>query len=175
MKALPTFTPALALRFLRQTKDAEVRPTQAGNRLCRRITKRLEGLPGLSIFDQLDCSLEPDRVILTGQVVRTQLRSDAELEARRLAGSRRVENRIELLPATPYDERIRLNVAAAVLTHPVLKKYAKGHRTHFRILVKDGAVTLAGKVSSAGDRVVAALCAAGAAGTSIQNELVVTS
>jgi osmotically-inducible protein OsmY len=173
MKALPTFTPALVLRLMRQPEERGSGKTTGAGRLNRQIVRRMENLPGLTVFDKLDCSLEDDRVVLSGQVVQPQLRKEAELIATRLAGDRPVDNRIELLPASGFDERIRLSVAASVLSHPVLRKYGRGQSPPVRILVKDGIVTLAGQVASETDRLLASVCATGVSGVEVRNALTI--
>jgi hyperosmotically inducible periplasmic protein len=144
----------------------------SADRLSREIRKELLTMPFLTIFDNLSYAVEGDTVYLMGQVIRPTLRSTAENRVKMLEGVTKVVNKIEILPLSPYDDRIRLAVARAVYSQSALNRYALGANPSIRIVVKNGNVTLEGVVNNELERTVANLSANGVAGVfSVTNNL----
>lgn len=73
-------------------------------------------------------------------------------------------NQVEVLPLSPYDDRIRLAVLRAVYGYPALQRYALGAQPSIRIIVKNGEVTLEGVAANEGDKNIINLRANGVAG-----------
>jgi osmotically-inducible protein OsmY len=130
-------------------------------------------LSDFGAFDWLSFQLEADSgtVILTGFASGATLSSAAEQSVLLVEGVRSVENRIERLPTSTTDDRIRLRAYGAIYTHPSLQRYvpaggsaAGGNRGTGRlaqdgvtavpgphpvhIIVKDGNVILLGVVDT---------------------------
>ena len=138
------------------------------------VRHELVMLPFLSVFDNLSYRVNNGVVELYGEVVRPSLKSDAEKAVNRLEGVVRVENRIEVLPLSPFDDRIRLATARAIYGFSTLNRYGLGTQPSIRIVVKNGNVTLAGVVNSEMDRNVANIRANSVAGVfSVKNDLAV--
>ncbi len=141
--------------------------------LENRIRHELVMLPFLSIYD--DVSFQVDNlgnVILSGSVIRPTLKTDSERVIQKIEGVAHVDNRIEVLPLSPFDNQIRASVARAVYGTPTLNRYAMGARPPIRIIVKNGNVTLKGFVSNEGDKNIAGIRANGVSGVfSVKNEL----
>ena len=129
--------------------------------LAKRVRHELVTLPYLSVFDHLAWRIEDGQVTLSGQVIRPTLRSSAENVVKRLEGVTRVVNEIEVLPLSPYDDRIRLAVLRSIYSQPSLQKYGLGVLGSIQIIVKNGEVTLEGAVNNEGDRNIAFLRANG--------------
>jgi hyperosmotically inducible periplasmic protein len=87
-----------------------------------------------------------------------------------------VTNNIEVLPLSPFDDRIRLQVARALYGYnSPLFRYGVGSNAAVRILVKNGNVTLTGVVNSELDRTVANMRANQIPGVfSVTNNIVVS-
>ncbi len=132
-------------------------------------------LPYVSVFDNLSYRINDNGVVeLFGEVVRPVLRSDAENVVKKLEGVTRVENHIEVLPLSPFDNQIRFATARAIYGFTPLNRYGLGTQPSIRIIVKNGNVTLAGVVNSEADRNMANLRANSVAGVfSVTNDLVV--
>ena len=159
---------------------ATLLPIQAANktalsteeRLAQSIRKELLTMPFLTIFDNLSYRIDGDTVHLYGQVIRPTLKSDAANRVARLEGIARVDNQIEVLPLSPFDDRLRLSVARAVYGQPALNRYALGANPSIRIIVKNGNVTLEGAVNDDGARNIANIQANGVFGVfSVTNNL----
>jgi hyperosmotically inducible protein len=115
--------------------------------LERKIRHELVTLPFYSIFDTFSFRVEGSKVILSGEVTRPTLKTSAERVVARIEGVTAVENNIEVLPLSNFDNRIRLGVLRAVYGHPVLNRYALQAIGPIHIIVKNGNVTLEGVVS----------------------------
>ncbi len=131
-----------------------------GARLSQPLTKvadtvrqNLARLPYYDVFDYVRFDLvEPGTVLLTGEVTRPALKSDAETAVSRVAGVQKVVNRIEVLPASPGDEAIRWAAFKAIFEKPSLQGYAVQNVSPLRIVVENGTITLDGRVASKFDR-----------------------
>jgi hyperosmotically inducible protein len=130
-------------------------PPRAHARLVREVGYELRMLPYYSVFDNLEYRVIGYSVVLTGQVTRPTLRSSAEAAVKRIEGVEKVTNRIEVLPVSFYDDRIRLAVYRAVYSHPVLTRYALQAVPPLHIIVKNGHVTLVGVLATDAERNVA--------------------
>lgn len=120
--------------------------------LAKKVRRELITLPFLSVFDNLAYSIDNGTVILSGQTIRPTIRSSAENVVKRLEGVNKVVNRIEVLPLSPFDDRIRLSTARAVYGYGALQRYGLGANPSIRIIVKNGDITLEGVVASEFDR-----------------------
>ncbi len=67
-------------------------------RLSKEVRHQLVMLPWYSVFDNLAYQVEGDKVILSGQVTRPTLKSDAEAAVKGIEGVASVVNKIEVLP-----------------------------------------------------------------------------
>ena len=140
--------------------------------LAKRIRKEILMLPYYSIFDSISYRIDGDTVTLLGQVNRPTLKSDTERVVKRVEGVAWVKNEIEVLPLSPFDDRIRIAVARAVYGQSALNRYALGAHPPIHILVKNGNVVLEGVVANQGDRYIANIAANGVSGVfSVTNNL----
>ncbi len=150
-------------------------PTFANHKnqpLPERVRHELVMLPWLSIYDNLSFRVDGDTVTLFGSTVRPTLKSDAANVVRRLEGVHRVVNEIEVLPLSPFDDRIRVATARAIYGYGPLQRYGMGTQPSIRIIVKHGNVALQGVVASEADRNLAFIRANGVAGSfAVRNEL----
>ena len=137
-----------------------------------RVRHELLMLPYYNVFEDLSYRVENGVVTLTGKVTRPINSRNAEAAVKRLPGVERVENQIEVLPLSNYDDRLRLRTLNAIYGFAPLQRYGWGTQPSIRILVKNGNVTLAGAVRSDADRNMAFLRANAIPGAfSVTNEL----
>jgi hyperosmotically inducible protein len=100
------------------------------------------------------------------------LKTSAERVVARIEGVSNVDNRIEVLPTSFQDDRLRRAVLRSVYGNSVLNRYALGANPSIRIIVKNGDVTLEGVVAREMDRNVAFIQANGVSGVfSVTNNL----
>jgi hyperosmotically inducible protein len=148
---------------------------KAQERIVKEVRHELLMLPYFGVFDNIAYKVDGYTVTLLGQVVRPTLKSDAENAVKHIEGVEKVDNQIEVLPLSPMDDHLRLELYRAVYGYPALEKYALGVQKPIRIIVKNGHVTLEGVVDNEADKNLAGLRANGVSGTfSVTNNLQVT-
>jgi hyperosmotically inducible protein len=109
-------------------------------------------LPYYTLFDWLAFKVDGNTVTLLGQVTNGSLKKDAENAVKKVEGVERVQNEIELLPASPFDDRIRRAEYRTIYGFAGLYRYAIGSSPSIHIIVKNGHVTLRGVVDSEADK-----------------------
>jgi osmotically-inducible protein OsmY len=154
----------------RQTVDS------SANGISKRVRHELLMLPYFTIFDNFSYRVDGDTVTLLGQVTRPVLREDAQRAVQRVEGVSKVENNIEVLPLSPFDNQIRWATARAIYGFATLNRYALGTHPSIHIIVKNGNVTLVGVVDNKGDKNIAGIRANSVPGVfSVENDLQVVS
>lgn len=123
--------------------------------LENKVRHELVMLPYLNVFDDISFRVDGNTVTLFGEVTRPILKSDAENVVKRVEGIARVQNQIEILPLSSFDQGIRLRTARAIYGYGPLQRYAMGTQPPIHIIVKNGNVTLTGFVSTGMDKQMA--------------------
>ncbi len=148
--------------------------------LAIKIRRKLVMLSYYSMFDNLGFRIDGPKVTLLGEVWWPNLKNSAERVVANVEGVTSVENQIEVLPTSSYDDRLRLATVRTLFSHPVLRKYVRPgtsfgllpHRSDIHIIVKNGNLTLEGVVLSKMDSDVAFIVANGVFGSfSVTNNL----
>ena len=158
------------------------------------VRRMLERLPYYGVFDFIVFSVDRGTVTLAGYSFHGSLKTDAEMAAKRASGVDTVVNKIELLPASPNDDRIRWATYYRIYTDDFLSRYGPGEhevrrelrderrfpgmqpvgRYPIHIVVKNGRTTLLGVVDNATDRQLVELRAREVTGVfEVENSLVV--
>ena len=144
----------------------------AQTRIQKEVRHEILMLPYFGVFDDIEYQVNGDTVTLLGSVTRPTLKSDAENVVKRIEGVNRVNNKIDVLPPSPMDDKLRLELFHAIYSYPSLEKYALGVQKPIRIIVKNGHVELNGVVDSDADKNAAGLRASGVRGIfSVTNNL----
>jgi hyperosmotically inducible protein len=147
-------------------------PAPVQKPLEEKVRHGLNMLPYLGVFDDISFRVDGDKVTLLGQVARPILKSDAENAVKHIEGVRHVDNQVEVLPLSPFDNQIRLRAYYAIYGFGALNRYALGTHPSIHIVVKNGNVTLAGVVANSMDRDLAYMRARTVPGAfSVTNEL----
>jgi hyperosmotically inducible periplasmic protein len=138
----------------------------------RKIRKELVTLPFYGVFDNLAFRYEEGVVTLYGQVSRPTLKKAAARVVERVAGVDQVVNRIEVLPLSNFDDRIRVAVYRSIYRQPGLDRLSLQAVPPIHIIVKNGNVTLEGVAPNKGDATRAFIAANGVSGVfSVKNNL----
>jgi hyperosmotically inducible protein len=125
--------------------------------LNRQVRHELVMLPYYSVFDNLQYQVNGTKVTLLGQVSRPVLKGDAEAAVKHIEGVEAVDNKIEVLPTSFADDRIRRAEYRAIYSFPNLQMYSLRSVPPIHIIVDSGHVTLEGAVASEADKDVAGI------------------
>jgi osmotically-inducible protein OsmY len=143
------------------------------DRITRETRHELVMLPQLTIWDNLQYKVDGNKVTLMGQVRNAVLKDEAEQAVKKIEGVEQVDNKIEVLPASSSDDRIRLAVAHALFANDSpLFRYSMGALPPIHIVVKNGRVALEGTVDNQADKDLAGVKANGVPGVfAVENHL----
>lgn len=181
-KGLHTFLAAVlalgttGLAFASSTDQAQQVTSRVNQRLEQRLSEEvrheLNMIPQFTVFDNLAYRVDGGTVTLVGQVRDAVVKDSAEKRVKHLEGVERVDNQIEILPASFNDDRIRRQVARAVFNDPRLFNYGIQSVPPIHIIVKNGHVNLEGMVRTQTDKDDAFIRANGVSGVfSVKNNL----
>jgi len=147
---------------------------KAQERITKEVRHRILSLPDFGTFDNIAFKLNGYDVVLFGQVVKPSLKDDAARVVKKIEGVEHVDNRIEVLPTSGNDDRIRRDVFNAIYRYAPLQHYGVGSNRPIRIIVNHGNVTLEGVVDRESDKNMAGLQANSVPGVfSVRNNLLV--
>jgi hyperosmotically inducible protein len=125
--------------------------------LADQVRHQLVMLPWLSVFDNLEYSVQGNKVVLAGQVVRPVLKDEAAAAVKHIEGVEEVDNQIEVLPVSNFDDQIRRAELREIYSFPSLQRYGLGTIPGIHIIVNNGHVTLEGVVDNQTDKNLAGI------------------
>jgi hyperosmotically inducible protein len=96
--------------------------------------------------------IQGDRLIEHGQVTQPNKKQDIGNFLAHIKGVADLENNLEVLPLSEYDESLRLAIARAIYNDPYFARYGNQPFPPIHIIVKNGNVTLEGVVANQLDR-----------------------
>lgn len=137
---------------------ATAQPLSQDDRLAlfKAAQREVLGYSQFGIFDSVHARIGDNGVVeLTGKVTMPYKRTAIERRVARAAGIRGIVNRIDVLPVSQFDDRLRLQIARAIYSNPHFVGY--GHRANppIHVIVERGRVTLEGVVNSNVERALA--------------------
>lgn len=130
--------------------------------IVKKLTHEIRMYPRYSIFDNISFFVDEGRVELLGEVNEPFKKADLGRIAQHVPGVTSLSNEIKVLPLSPMDNRLRLQVARAIYRDPVLSRYGIQAHPPIHIIVDNGHVTLEGVVGTDMEKNVAGLRANGA-------------
>ncbi len=140
--------------------------------LAETVRKALVTIPFLSVFDDLSYRVDNGIVTLSGVVTQPVVKDYAQRAVERVPGVVAIQDQIEVLPLSPFDDQIRARTFRALNRTSPLYRYFLGTQPSIHIVVKNGHVTLDGVVRTAMDRQLAYMAANQVPGVfSVTNDL----
>jgi len=125
--------------------------------IIKKLTHDVRMYPRYSVFDTVSFVVEEGRVELLGDVTEPFKKADLGRIAQHVPGVTSLSNDLKVLPPSPMDNRLRLQVARAIYRDPVLSRYGMQPVPPIHIIVDNGHVTLEGVVSTDMEKNVAGL------------------
>ena len=140
-------------------------------RLADDIGRSIVSYTRLTIFDDINASVDNGAVVLTGKVTTPIKKSDLEHRVAGIDGVRSLRNDIAVLPVSPYDDSLRYRISRAIYNNPSFWNYASMANPPIHIIVEGGHVTLSGVVNSNVERMLAGSLAIGNGELSVKNQI----
>lgn len=151
MRIAKTIKALLGTALLATSSFGASSPNEAPD-LGDQVRRAINGLAYYGVFDDIGYTVNGSVVTLTGEVRTYPVHNSAISSVRNIPGVTRVIDNIEVLPLSPYDDRLRVRAYNAIFGYPALSRYALNSRSPIRILVKNGNIELTGVVNSELDR-----------------------
>ena len=117
-----------------------------------KVRHELNMLPYYGVFDAISYEVNGNTVTLGGAVHYPVLASDAVNVVKGIPGVDKVENQIEVLPLSRFDDQIRLAAWRTIYSWPAMSRVATMPLPPVRIIVKNGDITLVGVVPTQADK-----------------------
>jgi hyperosmotically inducible periplasmic protein len=127
--------------------------------------------PQFTIFDDVSAGISDGFVRLEGRVTMPYKKYDIEKRVARVAGVKQVDNRIGVLPVSPFDDELRYRVARAIYHNSAFWHYASMVNPPIHIIVENGRVRLTGVVNSDVERMLARSLASSFLAFSVTSDL----
>ena len=140
-------------------------------RLADDIGRSIISYSRLTIFDDINATVENGMVVLTGKVTMPFKKDDLEKRIAKIDGVRGVRNDIGVLPVSQYDDELRYRVSRAIYGNSSFWNYAAMANPPIHVIVEGGHVTLAGVVNSNVERMLARSLATGLGELSVTSAL----
>jgi hyperosmotically inducible periplasmic protein len=153
---------AVAVASAQERKDLQI---------FKSISEQVHRYPHFSIFDSIDASVTGGHVVLNGWVTMPFKRDAIAQRVRTVQGVTSIDNRIDVLPVSQFDDELRFRIARAIYGHSTFWNYAAMANPPIHIIVNRGHVTLAGVVQSNVERMLARTLASGFGSFEVKNDL----
>ena len=139
--------------------------------MFRDVQRQVLRYPHFTIFDSVNTQIDNGVVTLTGKVTMPYKRDDIAQRVSKIAGVQRVDNRIDVLPVSQFDDELRVAIARAIYRDPAFAGFASMINPPIHVIVDRGRVTLEGVVNSEVDRMIARSIASSFNAFQVKNEL----
>jgi osmotically-inducible protein OsmY len=148
-------------------QTADPRDVKVGDNIVRQVNSYAQ----FTIFDDVNANIEQGMVVLNGRVTMPYKKDDIGKRIAGIDGVASVQNNIQVLPVSQFDDQLRHRVARAIYGHPSFWNYAAMANPPIHIIVENGRVTLTGVVNSNVERVLARSLATGLGEFSVDSQL----
>lgn len=144
------------------TTGPNVTAPQGDDAIAKQVRHEILTYPHYWIWDDINFRVSNGNVVLTGAVTEPYKKSDLGHIIQRVPGVTGVNNQLEVLPLSPMDNQLRLQVARAIYRDPELSRYALQAVPPIHVIVDNGHVRLEGIVNNEMEKEVAGLRASSA-------------
>jgi hyperosmotically inducible protein len=125
-----------------------------------------------SIFDDIEVGVNEGVVTLAGKVTMPFKANAIEHLASQAVGVQAVNNQIDVLPVSAFDDQLRYAIATQIYESSAFERYSVQRTPPIHIIVEHGRVTLTGVVDTQLERLQAEVIARGTFGVlSVENRL----
>ena len=129
-------------------------PLTGDDAIAQKVMHEIRSYPYFTIFDDLNFRVDNGTVQLTGEVTQPWKKSALTKSIARIPGVI-LDDELKVLPLSPFDDRLRAQIARAIYRDPVLSGYSVQAVPPIHIIVDNGHVTLTGVVNTELEKQVA--------------------
>jgi osmotically-inducible protein OsmY len=148
-----------------------IQPDRKDFQVLKDVATSVDRYTQFTIFDDVSASVKDGVVTLTGKVTMPYKRDDIARRVARIDGVREVNDRIDVLPVSPFDDELRVRIARSIYGNANFWNYGIMPNPPIHIVVEHGRVTLTGVVQSEVDRMLARSLATQFGALSVTNAL----
>ena len=120
--------------------------------LAERVAEQVRRSSYFTVFDDVEIGVDNGVVTLTGYVTQPIKSDDLARRVSHVDGAQDFVNRLEVLPASIGDDRLRNIIANAIYRDPAFSNYASQAVPPVHIIVRNSSVLLTGVVNSEVER-----------------------
>ena len=125
---------------------------ESDQKLAERIADQMRRSSYFTVFDDVEIGVDNGVVTLTGFVTQPIKSEDLARRASHVDGAQDFINRLEVLPASLGDDRLRSIIANTLYRDPTFSNYASQAIPPIHIVVRNSSVLLTGVVNSEVER-----------------------
>jgi len=125
---------------------------ESDQKLAERIADQMRRSSYFTVFDDVQIGVDNGVVTLTGYVTQPIKSDDLARRASHVDGVREFVNRLEVLPASLSDDRLRAVIANTLYRDPAFSNYASQAVPPVHIIVRNSSVLLTGVVNNEVER-----------------------
>lgn len=167
----PVMTGLLAVALSGTAVQAQPLTPRKNFQVMQDVARQVRQYVNFTVFDSVNAAVDGGVVTLTGKVTMPFKVDDLTRRVSRVDGVRQVDNRIQVLPVSRFDDELRLRVARAIYGNPSFWHYASMANPPIHIVVERGRVLLEGTVNSDVERMLARSLAVGFGEFSVESAL----
>ncbi|HXI29213.1 MAG TPA: BON domain-containing protein [Vicinamibacterales bacterium] len=146
-------------------------PDRKDFQVFKDVATSVERYTQFTIFDDVSANVKDGVVTLTGKVTMPYKRDDIARRVAKIDGVRSVNDRIDVLPVSQFDDQLRMRIARSIYGNANFWNYGIMPNPPIHIVVEHGRVTLTGVVQSEVDRMLARSLATQFGALSVTNAL----
>jgi osmotically-inducible protein OsmY len=125
---------------------------ESDQKLAERVADQMRRSTYFTVFDEVQVGVDNGVVSLTGYVTQPIKSDDLARRASHVDGVREFVNRLEVLPASLSDDRLRAIIANTLYRDPAFSNYASQAVPPVHIIVRNSSVLLTGVVNNEVER-----------------------
>jgi len=125
---------------------------ESDQKLAERIAEQMRRSTYFTVFDDVEIGVDNGVVTLSGYVTQPIKSEDLARRASHVDGVQEFANKLEVLPASLGDDRLRAIIANTIYRDPTFSNYAAQAIPPIHIIVRNSSVLLTGVVNSEVER-----------------------
>ena len=129
--------------------------TRTDKELAEAVRKSIVIHSNYGVFDWIEGQVRNGVVTLSGSVREPVRKDELEKAVMNVEGVSKIDNQIDVLPLSTYDDQLRLRAVRAIYGSSTFDRYALGTNPPIHIIVDNGRVVLKGIVANTLERQVA--------------------